>query len=221
MEHDLPTLISKALDLVKGSLSYIAIFFSAILAEHVRRSFFGPKLKLSFGDGEEYRTLTPEGGEGGSAHQAYYVRVKVNNKSSYAAKNCRAFLVNVEKKDDSGKFKPTLFCDSLRLPWSCSEGEQYSPKDIPKGVNQFLDLVSTRGTIYTLVSGIDGPVAIHPSYKIEMHPRPYRYEVLFDDVGVHRYTVRVTADGAKSVTVRIIFKWEGDWEKFEVRKDNS
>ena len=173
-------------------------FVSAVLAEPVRRWFFSPKIKADFIEGDEaFITKTKVG-----RSDAHYIRVRVLIKGFGIAKQCRAYLVNVEKWSEStSKFEPTIYCDSLQLAWSAQE-EAYRALDIPKGVPQFIDIVRIlRGA---------------KNYEILTKLHLNRYQALFDEEGKFQYTVLVSSDNAKPKSKKVIFDWSGDWENFEV-----
>jgi hypothetical protein len=137
---------------------------------------------------------------------AYYIRVRVTNTGRQIAKQCRAYLVKVEKWNKStSKFEPTIYCDSLQLAWSArgtTVEEAYRPLDLPKLINQFVDILSTR--------------KIEAGYKIETNPTLKRYAKLFKEHGKFRYTVQVSGDNVPPVSTKVIFDWNGNWESFAV-----
>ncbi|MCK4822519.1 hypothetical protein KA005_42535, partial [bacterium] len=76
---------------------------------------------------------------------AHYVRIRITNVGRQIAKQCRAYLVNVEKWVESNNdFEPTVYCDSLQLPWSArgSTEEAYRPIDLSRDIKQFVDIHS-------------------------------------------------------------------------------
>jgi hypothetical protein len=135
---------------------------------------------------------------------AHYVRVKVLNTGRQIAKQCRAYLVNVEKWNEStGKFESTIYCDSLPLAWSARGHEEaYRLLDVPRDINQFIDIISTRSP--------------ERDYRVETNIRLFRYADLFKEHGKFRYTVRISGDNVKPASAKIIFEWRGDWHNFVV-----
>src|SRR5438477_10723536 len=81
-------------DPVRSMLAWTVGFLTAIYAEPLRHAIFRPKLKLDFGHGLEFKTLTPEQASYvdvvnvTSNHEAEYVRIKVRNIKRAIAKNC-------------------------------------------------------------------------------------------------------------------------------------
>ena len=188
-------------------LSPLAFFLSgfliAVFAEPLRQLLFKPKLELEFKEGQDFRTPTPMT----SGRDSYYIRVKVTNKKRNVARGCRAYLVNVEKENDRGKFEQTSYCDSIPLAWSNQTlGEQYKGIDLSKGINQFVDIIATFS---------------HTDYfEPQIVVRPLRYESLFKESGVFRFTIQISAENADPEIIKLIFKWQGNWSDFEVNKDN-
>ena len=118
-------------------VTFLAGFSTAIFAEPIRRYLFKPNLKLDFDNNDDFVALTPEKMPSNNDTieiKAYYIRIKATNTKNVAAKDCKAYLVNIEKLDASGNFKPTIYCDSISLAWSCQNmGEQYITLILTKG----------------------------------------------------------------------------------------
>ena len=192
-------------------------FAGAIFAEPLRRWIYSPKLLLSFEDSTHYKTRTPEQATIldpqrspvpiHSTHEAEYVRIKVVNTSRPLAKECRAYLVGIEKKQADGRWGPTLYCDSIPLAWSCREDRAYEPIDLPNGVAQFIDLVTVR--------------SISPEYKLEIKPLPLRYVGFLRDKGTFRFTVQVSGENVKPVFTRVQFTWGGVWSEYVAKPDDT
>lgn len=190
--------------------SHLAIFFSgfliAVLAEPLRHFLFKPKLELEFKKEQDFITKTPMT----SGRDSYYIRVKVTNKKRNVARGCRAYLINIEKENNGRKFEQTSFCDSIPLAWSNQKlGEQYNGINLSKGVNQFVDIIAT----FPHTEFLD---YFEPQLKV----RPLRYEPLFREIGVFRFTIQVATENADPKIIKLIFKWHGKWSDFEVNKDN-
>jgi len=202
--------------LVPTLIGAVIGFVSAIFAEPLRRWLYRPKLVLSFGDGLEYRSRTPEQADlispespvpVHSTHEAEYLRIKVTNTTTTVAKACRAYLVQVEKQDAQGVFAPTVYCDSIPLAWSCREEDAHGPLDLPNGVAQFIDLVTTR--------------SITPEFKLEIRPIPFRYLGLLQEKGRFRFTVQVSGENVKPVFFSIVFDWKGVWNDYVARAESD
>ena len=66
-----------------------------------------------------------------------YIRARLRNLGSRVAKQCRPYLVKLEEVHPSGT-TPTTYFDSLVLRWPRND---YEPRDIPRGIDQFFDVV--------------------------------------------------------------------------------
>ena len=204
---------------------FSAGFFTAIFAEPIRKILFKPNLKLNFDNTDDFISLTPEKGSLENKpieFKAYYIRIRATNTKNVAAKDCKAYLVNIEKLDSVGNFKQTIYCDSIPLAWSCQNiGEQYKGININKGVNQFVDVVTTRHLVSaaeimypTMMSQSANSDVLYPQIKLT----PFRYEGIFKEKGTFRFTVQVASANADPKMIKLIFVWNGVWDKFNVRK---
>jgi hypothetical protein len=206
------------------AIPFLAGFFTAIFAEPIRRGLFKPNLKLDFNNNSDYVALTPERvtlNNNTIEAKAYYIRIKVTNTRRIAAKECKAYLVNIEKLDSDGHFKSTIYCDSISLAWSCQNmGEQHAGIDINKGVNQYADVITTRHLISPGEVMYPGLKSTHPEPDI-LYPQikllPFRYEKIFKEQGTFRFTIQVTSANADPKTIRLILEWKGVWDQFSAR----
>lgn len=119
-----------------------------ILTPSIRRFFWGPELEIIFEkDREGFVILTPiiltEMGNVQKRTEGFYVRVMVRNIKDNLAKECRCYLVNVDKITSDGEYKPTIYCDSLQLQWSCRPGKGFDSIDLPRDIPQFIDVIAT------------------------------------------------------------------------------
>lgn len=216
-------LLSKFAASLLSIMPYIVGFISALLVEPIRKKLFRPRLELEFKNNRDFKTLTPEHTIMGES-KAIFVRVRVKNKSWYTAFGCRAYLVNIERKNNVGFFERTEFVDSLRLAWSCQpRDDSYRSVDMPKNVNQFIDVFSTRPEFRSRMGGASFEQTLVPenftsTFSLNTQLMPIRYKKLTEEEGQYRYTIVVTADGVEPKVIRIIFKWNKDWETFEVKK---
>lgn len=201
MLHLLNTVLSTAVGGVVG-------FGAAVFAPPVREWLYRPQLELAFGDGSAFRARTPEllvPKDGGpiprGPREADYIRIRVRNIKPAIAKNCRAYLVDIEKADSNGNFNSTIYSDSLPLAWSNRGDQAYRGMDLPKGVAHFVDIVSTRTSAQ--------------SFRLETDPVPYRYVNLLHERGKFRLTVQVSGEDVRPVYIKVIFVWSGVWDKYE------
>lgn len=110
-------------------------------------------------------------------------------------------MVKVEKADDSGEFKPTIYSDSIPLSWACRGVQAYDSLNLPKDIEQFVDVISTR--------------SVSTNFKIEIKLTPFRYRILFQEKGKFRFTVQVSGENVESAFIKIVFVWSGVWDKYK------
>ncbi len=157
-------------------------------------TLYAPRLALTFGTSNQFLTRTPELSPS-SQSEALYVRVKVVNTRSALAKSCRAYLVNVERKGQSGKFELTEYCESLQLGWSSQAELTFSAFDLPRDVPHFADIMSTR------------PAS--EAFALSTKVTPLRYLQMLRTPGVYRFTIVVSGDGVMPATIRPAISWTG------------
>jgi hypothetical protein len=188
-----------AISIANTAVGVIAGIFIKEIWDYFRR----PLVKVSFDEhAEGCRAHTRTGGNPPS--EGYYIRAKVVNSRRRLAKSCRAFLVNVEQRNARGEFVPTTpaYDDSLALVWSAQFKEGNPPIDLPYGISQFVDIVSTDKL----------------SAEFKVHALiPYRYDNLFNNTPkALRFTIAVTGDDVEPGQVKVIFDWRGKWDNFEL-----
>jgi hypothetical protein len=204
MTEPTPTTVYPWLSAVAPIGTFVLGFVSAVFAEPLRQWLFRPKIELTFEKDSAHVAKTPERGN----EEAYYIRIGVVTKSRRIAKQCRAYLVQVEEKESS-TFISTTYVDSIQLAWSCRVlGTELNPVDLPPGVVQFVDLVATNSTCN--------------SYRPQIKPFPFRYRDLFSSKQqTLRFTVQVSGDGFDPEIIKVVFCWNGTWDNFDVSRDTE
>jgi hypothetical protein len=201
--------------LVGGFIGFISATLSPLISNTIQEKFFGPKLEVIFSEDIEgcvtktkaKHQIANQGFPGEAVSikvDACYLRLRVKNKRKKIAKQCRPFLIDVEVWDTTkAKYTKTAFSDSIQAGWACapSREEAFKPKDIPNGIDQFIDLISTSQANPT-------------SFNIEINPMPYRYEPLFTGKKKFRFTVQVTGDNVPPVASKVVLNWKGNWNDF-------
>lgn len=169
-------------------------FLFAKLYDLVSQKLTEPKLEVEF----------DENIPGCIAHTApnnelsvRFIRMRVTNRGKRVAtaRGCVAYLTNVEWQNENGEFEPTDYCESIRLAWSCQglRPERFGSMDIPRGVNQYIDIVAFREK--------------HANFEPQLEVTPIRYLVLFQTIGTKLFTVHVHAENASPVKCKLIFTW--------------
>lgn len=198
-------------------ISFLAGFLSAIFAEPIRKNIFKPKLTLDFNNTQDYKSKTIYDNNGEVFE--IYVRARVYNKKKILAENCRAFLINIEKKEN-GKFTQTIYADSLQLAWSCqTDNTRFSAMDLSYGVNLFFDIFKTdfnRGEEEDPSTRKSVNNFVPLTYVI---PKRYLHDNLFSQTGTYRITIQVTSANADPVKMALILEWKGHSEDFYIYKE--
>ena len=188
-------------DLLSLIIALFSGFFIAVFAEPLRQWLFKPIVKLEFNkDLPDFVTHTPM-----THGQACYIRVKVNNERRNVAKGCKAYLVNIEKEQPNGEFCSTIYCDSIQLAWSNRGKNAYDGIDLSKGVNQFVDVITSYSN--------------RTDFEPQTFVKPNRYKPLFKQQGVFRFTIQISAENADPETIKIKLNWSGQWNVIDVDKD--
>lgn len=201
-----PGLWSVLKDYVPYLLSLFSGFAIAIFTEPIRKKIWGPKLSIVFTGKDDCIPKTIERGPG-IEREAYYIKARVTNIRKAIARDCRAYLVNIEKKDADGKFKPTVYSDSIQLAWSAQGSENRSKAlDLAKGIKQYVDIITTRS---------DSPY-YYPQLAVTLN----RYVPLFQETGIFRFTLQVSAAEADPRMLKLTFEWNGQWDSFKAYADN-
>ena len=190
---------------IVGAFSVVLGVFLTELAFFCRRRFLKPKLQLSFSNTSDCEAETPVTMGNGIKVRGVYIRAKVTNTSYFGAIGCRGYLINIEKQDEQGEFKRTIYCDSMQLGWSCLVDNAYTGITLPKGINQYLDILCLRenGKAFGLI----------------VNSLPFRYEQLVNETGVFRLTIKVAAENADPETIKLLFEWNGDWKNYHLEPE--
>lgn len=190
-------------------LVFLAVFWLTMLDHTVRlRRLITPKVTIGF---ESSGCLVPTPLKIRDASdpknvvevEAVYLRAVVRNVGRLAAKECEAYLTNVQRKMPNGDFTDTDFSDAMDLPWSMREGRAYLPMSIGPQVRRYFDvLVSRKDNNELQFAGI----------------WPLRLRKFFGSAGIYKLDLAVLADGA-TVTAAICVDWNGKWDEIKAYMD--
>jgi hypothetical protein len=205
--------------------SVITTLCTMVFVGLVRWAFIGPKLKVLFREDEYGKIRTIDVLPGGtvktpvasdvpqppqeivlhrSETRAEYVRIRVENHGFEAAKSCRAFLVDVQRLSEDGKWVRVFF-DSIPLRWSYLPADQPQLIDIPRKTIFNADVFSTE----------EGRDQFFPSFYFI----PTGYRDTFRQPGEFILTVVVAAENTrtKPKPIKLHVIWKGKWDDFSVR----
>lgn len=219
-------------------VSFLSGAAIAVFADPIRRYLYRPRIQVTFAksddpafvartpavstlpkgadplhyDGFEVHPTTD--GRLLVEHQAVYIRCLVRNKRGMVAKGCRAYLVKVEQAAAGGRFGPAVFYDSVQLAWASRPGHQYEAVDLPRGVPQYVDVVSTRD----FNPNPECPPEPIPRFQIESQFKPFRESGLGTKPGTFRFTILVAGDNFPPFEFRLGLRWNGQWDQIEAWK---
>ena len=177
-----------------------------LIVEALRHRWNRPVLNVSFLPKDEYFARTPVSyhESDGNVSVAYgkWVRLKVTNTGGSTARNCRAFITGIHFADARYPNEDRIENqDALPLTWSLREGE--TTIDLPRKINQFVDLCHTTEV---------EPYVLIPDCKIT----PYRLAHIWKESGRFTITVIVTADDAEPASIVARLSWGGHWQDLGV-----
>lgn len=182
----------------------------AIFADPIRAWLLGPRVVVEFRNDTAHVAKTPEvttspPDRTQHQHMAIYVRVSVTNRRGSLARSCTGYLVKVERKDPAaGRYEGEAFYDPTQLPWASRMDQAYNAIDLPSGVTQYLDVLSTR----------DFPVSA--GFRLQTRFKPFRELGLGSKPGTYRLTIMVSGDNFSPKTHRLVFQWTGTWDAISV-----
>ncbi len=155
--------------------------------------FKRPCLILSFDHDKDVRTQINTVGLDSPDRLSRWLRIRVRNKvGRRVAKNCRGFLIGIERIGEDGKRLNVFPNDSRQLEWTHMPAETLSLDLLPGVVHQ-LDVVGT-------VDGYTGVrVTARPSYALQ-------------EKGKYLLMVQVSAEDTEPQSITIPIEWNGQWD---------
>jgi hypothetical protein len=194
-------------------LNIVAGALVALFAPLVTRWLSRPRLKLQFVDGDQcFRLPTQEVDlNTGEEHAALYVRLKVTQGKGRTAKNCRAFITDLRKRDCNGRWAPTAprYCDWIPLRWSY-RGDDDGTRGVSllRKTSAFVDVLSVRECSHDL--------------KFEsVDPWPLRYKPLLAQKGSLLVTVQAFAEEGNTECIHLVVEWDGVCQHVSAREQLS
>ena len=179
----------------------IATFLAALVALFVSvwlPKFQAPKLALDFDEaGDVLRDQAHVVGQGENLRpadfrhpKATFVSMRVRMAAGSVARNCKAYLVQMEKSLSGGAYQPVLWADCIPLNWAYRDEQEGA--DLLPGVSCRFGVV-----LVNLGSG-----------QLEIQARlPDRYRAFHSGTDVaYRITVMATAEGAKPITAALLVR---------------
>lgn len=186
----------------------VAFFGGSVAAYATEHFIFAPELEIAYrvryGKVVTYTTssiIKPAGvlQVVPGISKAMWIRLCVENSRWGVAKNCRAYLADVQRQFPNGE-RDRIFWDCMPLEWANDSGATI---DIPTGIKGVLDVMRS---------------------SINDEPRPWfvnkgqldRFDRLFGTAGTYFLTVLVSADNARAKSCCLQIDWNGEWDQIEV-----
>jgi len=162
--------------------------------QHARDWFNRPKVRIDSKETTANRVNVEYKRADGTAVSEIYIRARVHNAGRHIAKGCLVFLAKLERVHPSGGTTSTVFFDSRPLAWA---GWLFSPRDVPSGVNFYVDLMRVSK------SASGWKFSVEKLFANEADLQSYS--------GTYRFSLTVTADNAKPASCKIDVTYNGDW----------
>jgi len=172
-----------------------------VITEPLRLWLLRPKLTAAFTADEHCLRQTPvvAVSANGEIHSvAKVVQFLVRNERRFSAKNSRAYVSRIEKRNADGFFE-IAFADRLPLRWAYIGA---TAVDIPGKTELYCDVA--------------GASQAQPWLNPHTEPSAQLFHQIFDDHAVYRFTAIVTADNVLPTTIQILINWRGNWNFVDV-----
>jgi len=167
--------------------------------EHIRDVLTRPRLSIDFEGGSANLTAA-EYMRGDKRIAELYVRVRIRNKGKRIGTSCRVFLTRLLEVQPSGA-TVAKFYDARQLAWA---GYEFSARDIPRGVDFYVDVVRISKHESGWLFGVE------KLFASELELLRYR--------GTYRFQLLVTADNAKPAACAVDVSYDGDWHGLRALK---
>jgi hypothetical protein len=183
--------------LIGGGAAIVGGVIGGLLSgayQHIRDHASRPRLQIDY-EGVEgaHRVEVDYTDKENRPVAEIYIRARVQNKGRRVAKGCLVFLANVREVHPSG-MTTTSFHDSMPLAWA---GWNFSPRDIPRGVEFYVDVVRVSKHVSGWRFSVERLFASHAELK------DYR--------GTYRFSLMVTGDKADPAMCEVDVTYDGDW----------
>lgn len=123
------------------------------------------------------------------------------------AKECRVFLLNVERLQD-GAFVETAYDGTQPLRWANTTDDIFGHRDATASRRAFFDVLSVD--------------AFYSAVKVKW-PTPdwYAYQDLFVSPGVYRITLSAVSANCGEAQLALILLWTGQWDQTEMLREDT
>ena len=178
-----------------AAVGLVSGLFSGLAGRRLEEWLFRPRLVVEFIENETGFRTEGKWKRNDIEFSEIYIRARVRNRRGRLAKQCRPYLVKLEKVDTAGRVTPTAFADSFVLRWP-GPRRDYAARDLPRDVNQFFDVV--------------GILRNEPGWRFTFEEKFTEHAELADYRGTYRFTVLVVGDCVTPGSCKIDITYHGD-----------
>jgi len=172
-----------------AAVGTLAVVVYAIFQDYWKR----PKLRLSFENNRDVKSQSNTVGLDPSA-LSRWLRVRVVNANRRkAAKNCRAFLVGIQRVGSEANGMDMFPNDVRPLIWTHDPSGCASARDLLPGVAHWVDAAATVDNSKVL------SVRVQPAWSL-------------NDAGDYVFTVQVSAEDTDPAVIKVRVHWDGTWQ---------
>lgn len=183
----------------------IPLSITALFQEQLKTWCFSPELEIKFELKPPYCSKTPffvsKNNKEVLNTEAYYFRIKVNNKGKRAAKLCEVVMTKL-LIEENGQFREVKYFQQAGLKWSRDKSNEASYITInPSPIEILCDIgYISKGFESTL---------FHLNYLYTIGG--YQPSVLTPNKK-YRFTIGVISENAKLISKTFEFYWTGNWK---------
>ena len=136
---------------------------------------------------------------------SWWYRLVVTTLSPVAiARGVKVYLTEVEFLEND-EFKNLNLGTSQQLRWAEQIPDPYGPRDIHPDTRWLIDLISVDNE--------------HHKIGVKWLSNFFVHDPLFEKHGTYRITVIAAQDAGASQTMKLIMKWDGNWQNLQMKME--
>lgn len=230
LAKDQPTILG----IVAATWALVIGQFSGIFQDRIKFHLFGPRITLEFDANDKgCKAYTKQNYKFThkvtnqitvTENDTIYIRVKARNRSKTMAKNCRAYLTNVEYRNGPGQYETTVYGDCIPLNWAPASVYGGKTVDLVPGMTPYADLVFVAKSDVIIPAEKEKEEEVMLSRK-DLHTAfesPIRYAEIFTKSNrVFIFTIVLTAEGSVPYQLKVFVDWRGDYDALSAGKEGE
>ncbi len=188
-------------------LGFVAGIASKIIGDLLIREVSRPELRLDFHANSANCVTRTENRDrdGQFVSNCHYFSIRVSNIGRTTARNCRGYLVGIERLGDNGDWY-TVAEDVIQLKWAYSDrSEDGKGYDLLPDMHRYLNIASVDERC---------PEKFTPSTISE--PHSWRSHLM--RTGKTRLLIQVAAEEAESRRRVIEIEWGAHWDEYAIAR---